>query len=102
MNNIGRHVTLSDDVVVGDGVTIGNNVTAYPGVVIADGCRIFDGVVLGRPPMTAGNTTRPLRTPGRLTLGAGSIIGANAVLYAGTSIDAQVLIGDASGGFQSS
>jgi acetyltransferase-like isoleucine patch superfamily enzyme len=94
MNNIGRNVTLSDDVVVGDGVTIGNNVTAYPGVVIADGCTIFDGAVLGRPPATCGNTTRPLKPPGPLSIGAGSIIGANAVLYAGTTIGAHVLVGD--------
>src|SRR5437870_9895948 len=94
MNSIGRNVTLSDDVVMGDGVAIGNNVTAYPGVAIADGCRIFDGAVLGRPPVTAGNTTRPLKTPGQLTIGAGSIIGANAVLYSGSTVGARVLIGD--------
>jgi acetyltransferase-like isoleucine patch superfamily enzyme len=94
MNHIGNNVVLADDVVLGDGLTIGNNVTVYPGVRIADGCRIFDGAVLGRPPMTAGNTNRQLTPPAPLVVGPGTIVGANAVLYAGTTIGANVLIGD--------
>ncbi len=95
MNKLGQNVYLSDDAVLGRGITIGNNVTVYPGVNIADECRIFDGVVLGRPPMSAGNTTRPLhKSFPPLTIGPGTVIGANAVLYAGSRIGAHVLIGD--------
>lgn len=95
MNRFGRHVTLSDDTRLGDGVTLGNNVTVYPGVTIADGCTIFDGAVLGRPPMSAGNTTRMLSSePPHLFIGPGSIVGANAVLYTGTRLGARVLVGD--------
>jgi acetyltransferase-like isoleucine patch superfamily enzyme len=92
---IGQHVSLSDAAVLGEGVTIGNNVTVYPDVVIGSHCTIFDGAVLGRPPMAAGNVTRPLRsTEQRLIIDEGSIVGANAVLYAGIAIGAHVLIGD--------
>lgn len=95
MNKLGHNVCLSDDAVLGQGVTIGNNVTVYPGVRIADDCTIFDGAVLGRPPLSTGNTTRPLHKPLRpLTLGPGTIVGANAVLYAGSCIGSGVLIGD--------
>src|SRR5205807_5653962 len=95
MSAIGKNVTLSADTVLGAGVTIGNNVTVYPGVTVADGCTVHDGAVLGRPPMTAGNTTRPLRQGlGRLTVGEHSIIGANAVLYTGTTVGRRVLVGD--------
>jgi acetyltransferase-like isoleucine patch superfamily enzyme len=95
MNKLGQNVYLSNDAVLGQGITIGNNVTVYPGVNIADDCRIFDGVVLGRPPMSAGNTTRPLhKSLPPLTIGPGTVIGANAVLYAGSRIGARVLIGD--------
>jgi acetyltransferase-like isoleucine patch superfamily enzyme len=70
-------------------------VTVYPGVSIADDCTIFDGAVLGRPPRSAGNTNRPVpKTLRPLTIGPGSVIGANAVLYAGSRLGAQVLIGD--------
>ncbi len=94
MNKIGQHTTVSEHAKLGENITIGNNVTVYPGVKIGDGCTVFDGAVLGRPPMTAGNTTRPLPAARPLTIGPGSIIGANAVLYHGSTLGAQVLIGD--------
>jgi acetyltransferase-like isoleucine patch superfamily enzyme len=95
MNQFGKNVVLSDDTTLGKGIKIGNNVTVYPRVRIEEGCTIFDGAVLGRPPLSAGNTTRPLtRTLRPLTVGPGSIIGANAVLYAGSQIGSGVLIGD--------
>jgi acetyltransferase-like isoleucine patch superfamily enzyme len=94
MNQIGRNVSLSDDTILGEGVTLGNNVTVYPGAHVGDGCTVFDGAVLGRPPMTAGNTSRPLPAARPLRLGAGSIVGANAVLYTGITIGPRVLIGD--------
>ncbi|MCC7450010.1 MAG: N-acetyltransferase [Anaerolineae bacterium] len=92
---IGQHVVLSDDTTLGQAVQIGNSVTVYPGVTVGDGCTIFDGAVIGRPPMSAGNTTRPVNSALRpLTIGAGSIIGANAVLYTGITIGQQVMLGD--------
>jgi acetyltransferase-like isoleucine patch superfamily enzyme len=95
MNKLGQNVFLGNDAVLGQGITIGNNVTLYPGVSIADDCTIFDGAVLGRPPLSAGNTTRPLqKTLLPLTVGPGTVIGANAVLYAGSRIGSRVLIGD--------
>ncbi len=95
MNTIGQNVQISPDTALGHSVKIGNNVTIYPGVSIGDECTIFDGAVIGRPPMSAGNTTRPINSAARpLTIGAGSIVGANAVLYTGISIGQHVLIGD--------
>ncbi len=94
MNRIGHNVTISDGAILGDEITLGNNVTVYPGVRIGDGCTVMDGVVLGRPPRTAGNNNRPLPPPGPLTIGPGTIIGANTVLYSGSTIGPRVLIGD--------
>lgn len=95
MNKLGRNVALSDETTLGDNVTIGNNVTSYGTVEIGDGTTIFDGAVLGRPPMSAGNTTRPIAAQhGPLHIGRESIVGANAVLYTGSSYGDRVLIGD--------
>ncbi len=95
MNAIGQNVVLASDTVLGENVRIGNNVTIYPGVTIGAGVTIFDGALIGRPPLAAGTTTRPVDSSARpLTIGAGSIIGANAVLYTGLSIGTNVLIGD--------
>src|SRR5262245_36993234 len=94
-NNIGRNVIFAPDTILGRGVAIGNNVTFYPGVTVGDGCTIFDGAVLGRPPLTAGNTNRPVdSSPRPMTIGVHSIVGANAVIYTGITIGSHVLIGD--------
>jgi acetyltransferase-like isoleucine patch superfamily enzyme len=94
MNRIGHNVSLADDTLLAEGITIGNNVTIHPGVRIGGNVHIWDGAVLGRPPQSAGNRNRPLRTSGPLTIGPGCIIGANAVLYAGSEVGPRVLVGD--------
>ena len=92
---VGSNVHISPGTTLGERVIIGNNVTFHGEVRVGDGTRIFDGAVLGRPPVSTGNTTRPVpRQIGPLVLGAGSVIGANAVFYGGSSIGERVLIGD--------
>ena len=91
----GQGVTFAADTQIGPDVTIGNHVTFYPGVTVGAGATILDGAVLGRPPLSAGNITRRVTsTPRPLTIGAGSIVGANCVLYTGTTIGERALIGD--------
>lgn len=72
----------------------------YPGVwfygevVIAPDVTIFPGSHIGRPPKVTGSIhQRPSVTLPTL-LGAGSVIGANVVLYAGVALGRDVLIGD--------
>jgi len=92
---MGLNVSLSIDTVLGDNVVIGNNVTVYPKVSIGDGCRILDGAVLGRMPISAGKTNRPLTTEYLpLRLGAGCVVGCNSVLYTGITVGQGVLICD--------
>ena len=87
--------SVASDVSIAKGVTLGNHVTIYPKVRIADDCVVLDGAVLGRIPISNGNTTRPIRSEYKeLRIGAGSIIGCNAVLYTGSQIGNKVLIGD--------
>ena len=86
---------VADGAVAGDGTFLGNGVTVYPGVELGDGCVVLDGAVLGRIPISNGTTTRPIESRfGRLTIGAGTIVGANAVLYTDSVIGPSVLIGD--------
>jgi len=96
-NTIGNNVSFADDTVIGSNVIIGNNVTFYPQVIIEDGCRIMDGAVLGRPPLSTGNTNRKAEAKYAPTrMGAGSIIGCNSVLYTGVTLKNKVLINDVS------
>jgi acetyltransferase-like isoleucine patch superfamily enzyme len=80
---------------IGEGAFLARGATVYPGVSLGANCVVLDGAVLGRIPIPTGTTTRPVDpTFGRLRIGAGSIVGANAVLYTNTVIGRDVLIGD--------
>jgi acetyltransferase-like isoleucine patch superfamily enzyme len=80
---------------LGEGTFLGRGATVYPGVTLGAGCVVLDGAVLGRIPIPNPTTTRPVdATFGRLSIGEGSIVGAHAVLYTGSSFGRQVLIGD--------
>lgn len=92
---IGDNVTFYGDVTLSAGVQVGANVTFYPNVHIGENTRIMDGAVIGRPPIRAGNTNRPLNIgDSRLDIGTGCVIGANCVLYTNLTIGDSVLVGD--------
>lgn len=94
---VGMNVSLAPDLVLGNNVTIGNNVTVYPKVRIGDGCQILDGAVIGRLPIAAGVTNRPLTKEYLpVEIGPGCVIGCNAVLYTGVTLGKEVLICDLS------
>lgn len=92
---IGQHVVIAEDAVIGSGVTIGNNVTIYPNVTIGDHCRIMDNAVIGRLTYPTRSVYRAYPTEHQpTTVGAGSIIGCNVVLYTGTRLGRDVLLAD--------
>lgn len=92
---IGSNVSFAPDTILGDNVIIGNNVSFYPRVRIGDNSRVLDGAVIGRLPISAGNTNRPLTSEYlSVDVGPGCVIGCNVVLYTGITLGAQVLICD--------
>lgn len=77
------------------GVEVGANVTFYPDVVVGEDTRILPGAVIGRPPISAGTSNRPLDTAKTaVQIGAGCVIGANSVLYCNLEVGDRVLVGD--------
>lgn len=68
-------------------------VTIYPDVEIGPGVEIFEGAVIGRPPRVTGIVPPKEYIP-RTVIGAGSVIGTNATIYAGVELEPNVLIGD--------
>ena len=74
---------------------LGRNVTLYPNAAVADKCMVLDGAVLGRPPIANRTLTRRVKTRlPALNVGKSCIIGCNAVLYTGSRLDENVLVGD--------
>ena len=92
---IGANVTMHPDTNLGNNVKIGNNVTIYPKVSIGDACQILDGAVIGRLPISTGNTNRPLiQDYLPVHIGPGCVIGCNSVIYSHVILKQQVLICD--------
>jgi acetyltransferase-like isoleucine patch superfamily enzyme len=93
--DFGQNVVVMEDVKLGIGVSLGHNVVVYRGTFIGDGVTVGDNAVLGRLPKPARTSTFHAgdELP-PLEIGANSIIGTGAVVYAGTRIGRDCLIAD--------
>jgi acetyltransferase-like isoleucine patch superfamily enzyme len=89
--------SVAEEAMVGRGTVLARNVTVYPGVSIGRACAVLDGAVIGRVPLTTGTTTRPVESLfGKVSIGDGSVIGCNSVLYTNTRLGRKVMLGDLS------
>jgi acetyltransferase-like isoleucine patch superfamily enzyme len=80
---------------IGPRSVIGHGVVLHEDTVVGADVTVFDHAVLGRRPLGVGSMTRPPRTDlGPLQLGDGCVVGAGAVLYRGTTIGRETLLGD--------
>ena len=85
---LGEGVQLADDAVIGAHVVI------HPGTVIGAGCVIQDGVVLGKAPKLAAHSSAPREPPPPLVLGAGAVVCARAIVFAGAALGDGAIVGD--------
>src|SRR4051794_34073095 len=92
---IGYFSVIEEDVIIGDHVSIGNNVTIHAGTVIGSHTFISDNCVVGRWPRPAKASTVKVDTSlPALEIGEGSTLGANTVLYRGSILGREVMVGD--------
>ncbi len=93
--SLGHGVVIEANAAIGDRVVLKSGVVVYEGTRIGPDCTVYDHAVLGRPPQGTGALTRKIREDlPPLSIGAGCVIGAGAVLYRGSRIGEQTLIGD--------
>lgn len=86
---IHKNVLIEDEVIIHDYVVI------YPGTVVKRGTEIFDHCVLGKLPTSPGITSRVLKTEyDYLVVGEYCVLCTGVVLYAGTTIGHNNLLGD--------
>jgi acetyltransferase-like isoleucine patch superfamily enzyme len=94
----GLHVVVGREVEIGKGSQIASGACLYPGTRLGARVTVLENAVLGRPtlvPEASGTVKRVLpRDIAPLTVGAGSIIGASAVLYRGSQLGERTLICD--------
>ncbi|MEZ4771113.1 MAG: DapH/DapD/GlmU-related protein [Caldilineales bacterium] len=92
---IGFGAVIEAGALVGAGCWIGHHAVVYAGTRLGDGCRVEAHAVLGRQPRPAvTSTVQPPADLPPLVVGDHTVIGAGAVVYAGTTIGSQCLLGD--------
>jgi acetyltransferase-like isoleucine patch superfamily enzyme len=75
-------------------VTFGANVVVHDDVVIGDGCLIQDSAVLGKIPALARTSSAPRGDLSPLVIAPGATICTQAIVFAGTEIGQNAIIGD--------
>lgn len=93
--SLGKNIVIEDNVQIGINAHIGHNVVIHEGTKVGANVHIEDGSILGRVPRSGASSYRKAsqQLP-PLEVGDDCVIGANAILYRGTRIGNQVLIGD--------
>ena len=86
---------IEEDVTISDNCQIGYNVIIRKGTTIGDNVRIDDNTVIGKYPMRASlSIFKEEKNLPYARIGNNCLIGANAVIYIGSSISNNVLIVD--------
>lgn len=90
----GYNVVVEGGAHVGNGVILGHGAVVLPDAWLEDGVEAGPYSVLGKPPRGSGTSATRPGPGGRLFLGAGTVVGASAVLHSGTSFEERCYIGD--------
>lgn len=86
---------IHDNVVIEDDVIIHDYVVIYSGTIVKKGTEIFDHCVLGKIPTSPGITSRALKEKyDSLVVGENCVLCPGVVLYVGTTIGHNNLLGD--------
>lgn len=98
---IGENVTVPETVIIHDNVILRDNVclhdyvVIYPEVEIREGTEVFDHSVLGKVPKGAGGNSREINCNlGPTIIGENCVISPSCVVYRGTTISNNTLLGD--------
>jgi acetyltransferase-like isoleucine patch superfamily enzyme len=73
---------------------VAESAIVYPGTVLGEGCKILDGAVVGKQPTLSPRSTARREELPPAELGPGTIVSTGAIVFAGTSIGARVIVGD--------
>jgi acetyltransferase-like isoleucine patch superfamily enzyme len=68
--------------------------TVYPGTVLGAGVRVLEGAVVGKQPVLSPRSTASREPLAPTVVGDGSIVSTGAIVFAGTTLGARVIVGD--------
>jgi acetyltransferase-like isoleucine patch superfamily enzyme len=70
--------------------------TVYPGTVLGEGVKVLENAVVGKQPTLSPRSTAKREPLPPAVLGDGTVVSAGAIVFAGTSVGARVILGDQS------
>jgi acetyltransferase-like isoleucine patch superfamily enzyme len=70
--------------------------TVYPGTVLGDGVRVLEGAVVGKQPALSVRSTASRDPLSPAVVGDGTVVSTGAILFAGSTVGARVILGDQS------
>ncbi len=70
--------------------------TVYPGTVLGEGVKVLENAVVGKQPTLSPRSTTKREPLGPAELGDGTIVSTGAIVFAGSTIGARVILGDQS------
>ena len=68
----------------------------YEGTVLGEGVKVLEGAVVGKQPTLSPRSTAKREPLAPTTIGEGTIVSTGAIVFAGSSIGARVILGDQS------
>jgi acetyltransferase-like isoleucine patch superfamily enzyme len=68
----------------------------YPGTVLGEGVKVLEGAVVGKPPTLSPRSTAKREDLPPARIGDGTIVSTGAIVFAGTTVGARVILGDQS------
>jgi UDP-3-O-[3-hydroxymyristoyl] glucosamine N-acyltransferase len=68
----------------------------YPGTVLGEGVKVLENAVVGKQPTLSPRSTAKREPLPPTVIGAGTIVSTGAIVFAGSSIGARVILGDQS------
>ncbi|MDR3270737.1 MAG: transferase [Peptococcaceae bacterium] len=93
---LGHYVILGVGVCLGENCRVEDHSVIYAGTLLEEECVIGSHASLGKRPQAAATSTLTVQDDlPALSIGAGTVVGCGAVLYAGTHYGRKVFIGDA-------
>jgi acetyltransferase-like isoleucine patch superfamily enzyme len=68
----------------------------YPGTVLGEGVKVLEGAVVGKQPTLSPRSTAKREPLPPARIGDGTIVSTGAIVFAGTTVGARVIVGDQS------
>ena len=92
--DFGHNVVIEEGAHIGNGVILGHNAVILRAAWLGDGVQIGHSSVIGKPPRSGACSRRKAGRGGALRIGAGSVVGAGAVLHSASTFAEECYVGD--------